>query len=201
MARYTTAMPPMPRALSSRYLPRRTGPNRRRLTSELSGANLMPGASYQAPCARSEVGPGAGSGEHVVGGVVRVGNELRRDDRVRLVERAACGELAERSAVGRGMAGADLENRAVGEHDAHDAVGGHPRASDANERHGHDGAVIDAVDEIADAQRRDGTITVRRRDRCVGRRADRAEARSPPPVTSFADDGQIAIAAALRARH
>src|SRR5260221_11345469 len=47
MARYTTAMPPMPSTLSSRYLPRSTVPRRRLVTSERSGTKLMRRASYQ----------------------------------------------------------------------------------------------------------------------------------------------------------
>ena len=48
----------------------------------------------------------------------------------------------------------------------------HPLATDADDRDGANGVVIDGVDRVADTQVSDAPFAVGRRDGRVGRRAD-----------------------------
>jgi hypothetical protein len=97
------------------------------------------------------------------------------------------------------MARADLEQRATLQQDAQRMMILHGRAASPHYRHGDDGAVVDAVDEIANAQRRDGPISLRRGDRCVGSGADGAHDLAPLPDSTFAANGELAAGATLQA--
>ena len=108
--------------------------------------------------------------QDVVGERVRVGHDLDRGDG-HAVERPARAQVAEGAAVGGGVARADLEHGAARERDAHDVVIVDRRAVDAEQRDGDDGAVVDAVDEIAGGELGDGAVARRRGDGRVGRRA------------------------------
>src|SRR5262249_32883222 len=61
---------------------------------------------------------------------------------------------------------------------------------------GDDGLAIDAVDEVAGAQRRYRTIADRRGDGCIRGRADRTVTLTPLPDAAFTNDFKVAIRAA-----
>jgi len=60
------------------------------------------------------------------------------------------------------------------------------RAANVGDRHGHDGVMVDAVDEIPDSQRCDRPLPGRRRDRGFGRSADRTTPLDPLPNAALA---------------
>ena len=83
--------------------------------------------------------------------VVRVRHELGGYHRMLRVERAARLELTEGSTIRGQVTGAHVKHGPVGEYDAHHPMGRNGRTAHAHEGNGHDGVVVDAVHEVADA--------------------------------------------------
>jgi hypothetical protein len=120
------------------------------------------------PGTASEIRTGRRIRENVVGAIVRVRNDLCRANPVKVVEGIACRKIAERNALACWMSRAHFEHGTVTEHDAHDVVVRHGRASRCEQRDCDDCVVIDGVDQITDAQIGDSAFAAWRRDRRIG---------------------------------
>lgn len=116
------------------------------------------------------------------------------------VEHRSLTQVAEESAICRGMAGADLQGASIRHLHAHHGVMTDRRVTHANDGNRFDALTDDAVDEIANLDCRDRAFAIGRRDGRVGRRTNGTprEWMRPDPSTVDARDVQ-SIAEAPRA--
>lgn len=89
-------------------------------------------------------------------------------------------ELVEPATVRSRVSRANLQDCPIFQNDAHDVMLRDRCSMDANERDGDDGIAVHAVHQIANPQRSNGTVAIRRGDGCVGSSADRAVRRIQP---------------------
>jgi hypothetical protein len=107
---------------------------------------------------------------------------------VLFIEKAAGAEFAKRSTVRGRMPRAHLENGAAFELDAHHSVRADVHVIGGNDGDNDNRVMVHAVDEIADAQRRNWAIAERRADGRIRCGAARTASIEPLPDAVLASD-------------